>query len=63
MSERFGLICVGMTFTPRLDVIRQMDSSERPAVAYSSVYPVALIMIIAVVQTMHLALVALGAAV
>jgi putative transport protein len=51
-----------MTFTPGLDVIRQLDASERPVVAYSSVYPIALILIIAVVHTMHLALVALGAA-
>jgi putative transport protein len=62
ISECFGVICGGMTFTPGLDVIRQLDASERPVVAYSSVYPVALILIIAVVQTMHLALVALGAA-
>ncbi|SDG29607.1 putative transport protein [Limimonas halophila] len=61
VSECFGVICGGMTFTPGLDVIRQMDSSERPVVAYSSVYPVALILIIAVVQGMNLALVALGA--
>jgi len=61
VSECFGVICGGMTFTPGLDVIRQMDSSERPVVAYSSVYPVSLILIIAVVQGMHLALVALGA--
>lgn len=62
ISECFGVICGGMTFTPGLDVIRQVDDSERPVVAYSSVYPVALILIIAVVQGMHLALVALGAA-
>jgi putative transport protein len=58
----FGVTGGGMTFTPGLDVIRQLDASERPVVAYSSVYPIALILIIAVVHTMHLALVALGAA-
>jgi len=62
ISECFGGICGGMTFTPGLDVIRQVDSSERPVVAYSSVYPVSLILIILVVQGMHLALAALGAA-
>jgi len=61
VSECFGVICGGMTFTPGLDIIRQVDSSERPIVAYSSVYPVALILIIIVVQGMYLALTALGA--
>lgn len=60
VSECFGVICGGMTFTPGLDVIRQVDSSERPVVAYSSVYPVALIMIILVVQGMYLTLTWLG---
>lgn len=60
VSECFGVICGGMTFTPGLDVIRQADDSERPVVAYSSVYPVALIMIILVVQGMYLALTWLG---
>jgi len=61
VSECFGVICGGMTFTPGLDIIRRVDSSERPIVAYSSVYPVALILVIALVQGMHLALVSLGA--
>ena len=61
ISECFGVICGGMTFTPGLDIIRQQDASERPVVAYSSVYPVALILIIIVVQGMYLALTALGA--
>ncbi|MDZ7780798.1 MAG: TrkA C-terminal domain-containing protein [Gemmatimonadota bacterium] len=61
VSECFGVICGGMTFTPGLDVIRQVDTSERPVVAYSSVYPVALIMVILVVQGMYLSLIALGA--
>ncbi|MFP4561494.1 MAG: aspartate:alanine exchanger family transporter [Thiohalorhabdus sp.] len=61
ISECFGVICGGMTFTPGLDIIRRVDSSERPIVAYSSVYPVALILVIALVQGMHLALAALGA--
>ena len=60
VSECFGVICGGMTFTPGLDVIRQHDDSERPVVAYSSVYPVSLIMIILVVQGMYLALTWLG---
>lgn len=60
VSESFGVISGGMTFTPGLDIIRQADSSERPVVAYSSVYPVALILVILLVQGMHLALVALG---
>lgn len=59
VSECFGVICGGMTFTPGLNVIAQTDSSERPIVAYSSVYPVALILIIVVVQMMHLAIVTL----
>ncbi len=63
VSECFGVICGGMTFTPGLDVIRQVDSSDRPVVAYSSVYPVALILVIALVQGMHLVLVSLGAVV
>ena len=62
VSECFGVICGGMTFTPGLDIIRRVDSSERPIVAYSSVYPVALILVIVLVQGMHLALVSLGAA-
>ena len=62
VSECFGVICGGMTFTPGLDIIRQVDSSDRPVVAYSSVYPVSLILIIALVQGMYLALVSLGAA-
>jgi putative transport protein len=62
VSECFGVICGGMTFTPGLDIIRTVDPSERPVVAYSSVYPVALILVIAQVQGMHLALVSLGAA-
>ena len=61
VSECFGVICGGMTFTPGLDVIRQVDDSERPVVAYSSVYPVSLILVIVVVQGMNLALTALGA--
>jgi len=61
VSECFGVICGGMTFTPGLDIIRQVDSSERPIVAYSSVYPVALILVIALVQGMHLVLMSLGA--
>ncbi|MEX2470462.1 MAG: TrkA C-terminal domain-containing protein [Pseudohongiellaceae bacterium] len=61
VSECFGVICGGMTFTPGLDVIRQVDDSERPVVAYSSVYPVALIMIILVVQGMYLTLGWMGA--
>jgi putative transport protein len=50
VSESFGVICGGMTFTPGLDIIRQVDSSEKPVVGYSSVYPVSLILIILVVQ-------------
>ncbi len=63
VSECFGVICGGMTFTPGLDIIRQADGSDRPVVAYSSVYPVALILVIALVQGMHLALAAIGAVV
>ena len=62
VSECFGVICGGMTFTPGLDIIRQVDGSDRPIVAYSSVYPVALILVIVLVQGMYLALVSLGAA-
>ena len=61
ISECFGVICGGMTFTPGLDIIKQQDSSERPVVAYSSVYPVALILVIVLVQGMYLVLVNLGA--
>ncbi len=60
VSECFGVICGGMTFTPGLDIIRQADVSERPVIAYSSVYPVALILVIALVQGMNLALISLG---
>lgn len=63
VSECFGVICGGMTFTPGLDIIRQVDASERPVVAYSSVYPVALILVILLVQGMYLALASLGATV
>ncbi len=59
ISECFGVICGGMTFTPGLTVIAETDPSERPIVAYSSVYPVALILVIVVVQAMYVALVAL----
>lgn len=62
VSECFGVICGGMTFTPGLDIIRQTDNSDHPVVAYSSVYPVAVILVIALVQGMYLALVGLGAA-
>ncbi|MBS3770986.1 MAG: hypothetical protein V5A47_09300 [Bacteroidales bacterium] len=61
ISECFGVICGGMTFTPGLDIIREIDKSERPVVAYSSVYPVALILVILLVQGMFLSLNALGA--
>jgi putative transport protein len=61
VSECFGVICGGMTFTPGLNVIAESDSSERPIVAYSSVYPVALILVIGLVQLMYLAIVALQA--
>ncbi len=59
VSECFGVICGGMTFTPGLDIIREMDDSERPVVAYSSVYPVSLILVILLVQGMYLSLIAL----
>jgi putative transport protein len=61
VSECFGVICGGMTFTPGLNIIAETDPSERPIVAYSSVYPVALILVILVVQAMHLAIVTLSA--
>lgn len=61
ISECFGVICGGMTFTPGLDIIREQDKSERPVVAYSSVYPVSLILIILLVQGMYLSLIGLGA--
>lgn len=60
VSECFGVICGGMTFTPGLNIIAETDPSERPIVAYSSVYPVSLILIILVVQAMHLAIVTLS---
>ena len=62
VSECFGVICGGMTFTPGLDIIRQVDPSERPVVAYSSVYPVALILVIVLVQGMYLVLAGLDVA-
>ena len=58
ISECFGVICGGMTFTPGLDIIREADDSERPVVAYSSVYPVSLILIILLVQGMFLTITA-----
>ncbi|MFP4257328.1 MAG: hypothetical protein ACLFQ9_10735 [Desulfobacterales bacterium] len=60
ISKCFGVICGGMTFTPGLDIIREVDKSERPVVAYSSVYPVSLIMVILLVQGMYLSLMLLG---
>ena len=60
ITECFGVICGGMTFTPGLDIIREHDSSERPIVAYSSVYPVSLILVILLVQGMFLSLKALA---
>ncbi|MFO8049850.1 MAG: TrkA C-terminal domain-containing protein, partial [Desulfosudaceae bacterium] len=60
ISECFGVICGGMTFTPGLDIIREADKSERPVVAYSSVYPVSLILVILLVQGMYLTLTLLG---
>lgn len=59
VSECFGVVCGGMTFTPGLNIIAETDPSERPVVAYSSVYPVALILVIVLVQAMHLAIVTL----
>lgn len=61
ISECFGVICGGMTFTPGLDIIREVDKSDRPVVAYSSVYPVSLILVILLVQGMYLILMMLGA--
>lgn len=60
ISECFGVICGAMTFTPGLDIIREADASERPVVAYSSVYPVSLILIILLVQGMYLACMSLA---
>lgn len=60
ISECFGVICGGMTFTPGLDIIREMDKSDRPVVAYSSVYPVSLILVILLVQGMYVSLMLLG---
>ncbi|MGM0540539.1 MAG: aspartate:alanine exchanger family transporter [Thermodesulfobacteriota bacterium] len=60
ISECFGVICGGMTFTPGLDIIREVDNSDRPVVAYSSVYPVSLILVILLVQGMYLTLMVLG---
>lgn len=48
--ECFGVICGGMTFTPGLDIIREVDSSDKPVIAYSSVYPISLILVIFLVQ-------------
>ena len=59
VSECFGVICGGMTFTPGLDIIREMDKSDRPVVAYSLVYPVSLILVILLVQGMYLTLMVL----
>lgn len=53
LSEAYGVICGGMTFTPGLEIVRAVDSSEKPVVAYSAVYPVALIGVILVVQIVH----------
>ncbi|NKI36480.1 hypothetical protein HFP89_15020 [Wenzhouxiangella sp. XN79A] len=60
VSECFGVVCGGMTFTPGLNVIAETDASERPIVAYSSVYPVALILVIGLVQLMYLAVITLA---
>lgn len=50
LVECFGVICGGMTFTAGLDIIREVDSSDKPVIAYSSVYPISLILVIFLVQ-------------
>ena len=39
-----GAICGGMTSTPALGVVMQEVDSEVPAIAYTSIYPIALIL-------------------
>ncbi|MEM7182740.1 MAG: hypothetical protein AAF518_17635 [Spirochaetota bacterium] len=51
--ECFGVICGGMTFTPGLDIIREVNASDKPVIAYSSAYPFALILVIFLVQGIH----------
>lgn len=53
LIECYGVICGAMTFTPGLDIIRQIDDSDRPVIAYSSVYPVSLILVIVLVQALN----------
>ncbi len=53
LSQCYGVICGGMTFTPGLEIIRTVDKSEKPVVAYSAAYPVALIAIIVLIQVLY----------
>ncbi len=39
-----GVVCGGMTSTPALGVVMQAVDSEEPAIAYTSIYPIALIL-------------------
>ncbi|MCB2155277.1 YidE/YbjL duplication [bacterium] len=55
-----GAICGGMTSTPGLGVASNAADSDVPAVAYATVYPVALILVTILSQILGLALKALG---
>ncbi len=54
LSECYGVICGGMTCTPGLQIIREVDNSEKPVMSYSTVYPIALVIVIILVQIINL---------
>ncbi len=47
-----GAICGGMTCTPGLGAIAAASGSEAPTLAYASVYPVALILVIILIKAL-----------
>jgi putative transport protein len=55
-----GIICGGMTSTPGLGVVNDVSDSQTPAVAYATVYPVALILVTVLAQMLALLLKSMG---
>ncbi len=56
MLSALGAICGGKTCTPGLGAIRNLSDSESPAIAYATVYPVALIFVTVAAQLLAMLL-------
>ncbi|HBY51222.1 MAG TPA: transporter, partial [Marinilabiliales bacterium] len=48
--ELFGAISGGMTSTPGLAAVEPMTDSDVPKIAYATIYPIAMVLLILVVQ-------------